>query len=527
MKSHFRQSMAWLHTWASILTGWLLFFVFVTGSAAYFDNEITRWMEPERPLKSALAPPAPVATQAEWALDFLAVQASKASKWEIKLPHARNQQDNGASRDYLVARAFPSGHRWLLTPADGHEVLPPDVRQTQGGDAFEELHHQLHYLDATAGIYLVGIAAILALVSLATGVIAHKKIFKDFFTFRPGKGQRSWLDAHNVTGVMALPFFVMILWTGLVYFNYHYLPVPSKTMNAPVNGRPLPQFDAAALPVVRPRAPLAPMIEQAEAVLGAGQIGQIWVEHRAGEPPVVDISRPWGTELPRTKNPQTFIRFNALTGERLPYAYTEGPGRTMLLALVALHEAWYANDPLRWLYFLSGLLGCFMIATGMVLWVVKRRERHAREGSAASWGLRFVARLNVGVLAGLPTGVAAYFWANRLLPVTMPERADWELHCLFAAWGWLALYAIARPERRAWVELLAIAALAFGLLPLLNALTTDKHLGVTLPAGDWGLAGFDLTMLALGAMFAAMAFKLWRKWRQAGQTKASVRERMA
>ena len=87
--------------------------------------------------------------------------------------------------------------------------------------------------------------------------------------------------------------------------------------------------------------------------------------------------------------------------------------------------------------------------------------------------------------------------------------------CLFAAWGWLALYAIARPERRAWVELLALAALAFGLLPLLNALTTDRHLGVTLPAGDGGLAGVDLTMLALAAMFAAMALRLQRRWQGA------------
>jgi uncharacterized iron-regulated membrane protein len=514
MKNHFRQSMVWLHTWASVVIGWVLFFVFVTGTASFFMYDVTRWMEPERPLELPLAQ-APQAVQAGWALDFLAQHAPGASKWEVKLPHERNQPDNGASRTRLVARAFPGGLRWELDPLTGHELLPVDVRATQGGEAFRNLHHRLYYMNEVVGIYIVGVVAVLALASLVTGVIAHKKIFKDFFTFRPGRGQRSWLDAHNVTGVMALPFFVMILWTGLVYFNYHYLPAPSKIMEAAVSGRPGPQFDAAAMPVTRPTVPLAPMVAQAEAVLGAGQIGQIWVERRAGEPPVVDISRPWGTELPRTKNPQTFIRFNALTGERLPSPYSEGPGRTMLLALVALHEAWYANGPLRWLYFLSGLLGCFMIATGMVLWVVKRRERHAREGSAASGGLRFVARLNVGVLAGLPTGVAAYFWANRLLPVTMPGRADWELHCLFAAWGWLALYAIARPERRAWVELLALAALAFGLLPLLNALTTDKHLGVTLPAGDGGLAGFDLTMLALAALFAAMALRLQRRWKGA------------
>ena len=49
-------------------------------------------------------------------------------------------------------------------------------------------------------------------------------------------------------------------------------------------------------------------------------------------------------------------------------------------------------------------------------------------------------------------------------------------------------------------------------LTLVNALTTDRHLGITLPAGDWTLAGFDLTMLALGAAFGYMAVKVQRRW---------------
>ena len=32
MNTSFRQSMAWLHTWTGLVVGWVLFFVFVTGS---------------------------------------------------------------------------------------------------------------------------------------------------------------------------------------------------------------------------------------------------------------------------------------------------------------------------------------------------------------------------------------------------------------------------------------------------------------------------------------------------------------
>ncbi|MGO2479774.1 MAG: PepSY domain-containing protein, partial [Pseudoalteromonas sp.] len=39
--------MNWLHTWSSVLVGCLLFAVFLTGTLAYFQHEITQWMQPE------------------------------------------------------------------------------------------------------------------------------------------------------------------------------------------------------------------------------------------------------------------------------------------------------------------------------------------------------------------------------------------------------------------------------------------------------------------------------------------------
>lgn len=47
MKEGFRQAMAWLHTWAGLIFGWLLFAIFLTGTLAYFKDEITHWMQPE------------------------------------------------------------------------------------------------------------------------------------------------------------------------------------------------------------------------------------------------------------------------------------------------------------------------------------------------------------------------------------------------------------------------------------------------------------------------------------------------
>lgn len=69
------------------------------------------------------------------------------------------------------------------------------------------MHYSLQLNWKNLGIFVVGLAALVMLVALVTGVIMHRKVFKEFFTFRPRSGfQRSALDLHNMTGVVALPF---------------------------------------------------------------------------------------------------------------------------------------------------------------------------------------------------------------------------------------------------------------------------------------------------------------------------------
>src|SRR3546814_20356137 len=62
------------------------------------------------------------------------------------------------------------------------------------------------------------------LIAILRGIVTQKKILADFFLLRFGKGQRSWLDAHNASSVLFLPFILMITYTGLVSLATHYMP---------------------------------------------------------------------------------------------------------------------------------------------------------------------------------------------------------------------------------------------------------------------------------------------------------------
>lgn len=87
----------------------------------------------------------------------------------------------------------------------------------------------------------------------------------------------------------------------------------------------------------------------------------------------------------------------------------------------------------------------------------------------------------------------------------MEDRAGWEIHLFFAAWAACLVHPLLRRGRQAWTDQLALAAALFALLPVLNLLVTQRHLGITLAEGDRVRAGFDLGLLAIGLALGLVA----------------------
>ncbi|WP_187277171.1 hypothetical protein [Methylobacterium sp. WL103] len=152
------------------------------------------------------------------------------------------------------------------------------------------------------------------------------------------------------------------------------------------------------------------------------------------------------------------------------------------------------------LFFLSNLLGCATVATGLILWTVARahKARYARP-----LGLRSVEALNVGTIVGLPAAIACYFLANRLLPTDLAGRAGWEVRFFFAGWITIALAALLRPQARRWYEALTCTTALYLAVPTVDILSRGR---ATI-TGDAVFLGFDATMLRTAAIFAFSAYR--------------------
>ena len=55
-------------------------------------------------------------------------------------------------------------------------------------------------------------------------------------------------------------------------------------------------------------------------------------------------------------------------------------------------------------------------------------------------------------------------------------------------------------------------ALSVHRLGAVNLMTTNVHLGVTIPAGNWAIAGVDLSACLAASLFFLVAVKIRRKW---------------
>ncbi len=524
MFSTFRQSMAWLHTWFGLVLGFVLMAAFFFGSLSVFDREIDRWAIPatriepqpipsfEKVLRPAFERMQPTSeaidamrprVDGEMPARFDAVVSWSAYTTHrdpvlqlfagYQVPHARDQEE--------AIWAYAT-----IDPRDGRPL--PDDRLKIGSGFFYPMHYSLTLEWKNLGVWIVGFSALVMLAALVSGVVMHRRIFREFFTFRPDKARlRSVLDLHNMTGVVALPFHFFFALTGLLIFSAtYYFPVGHTQLHALHDLHAEVEARETGLPHERAGIPAG--LANVDAMVidaqrrwtskgKAGDVGFLVLQHVGDANGYVSVYRA-GTD--RIALVGDGIHYKASTGALI----REDPPATAVGRvsefLTGLHLQHFRHWLLRWLYVLGGLAGTACIATGFIFFVEKRKRQHAQQGSQ---GARIVDALAVTTVTGMVLATLGILVANRLLPEHLPGRGDWERYAFWATWALALLHAGLRSAavakggaNPAWREqCLAIGVLAVTALSL-NAITTGDHLLKTIATGYWPVAGIDLVLLA-------------------------------
>lgn len=540
MLSSFRLSMTWLHTWFGLVLGFVLMVVFFFGSLAVFDREIDRWATPSsrfeaQPMPSYDAMLAPIFAALEPEQEELEAARERVGGPLLPTLPVMNYGAYTTHRDPVLdlyaefaVKNNPNdpgdhvhGHV-TIDPRSG-KLLPHDELKI-GSEFFYPMHFNLHLEWLGLGYYLVGVAALVMLAALVSGVVIHRKFFKEFFTFRPWKNtQRSSLDLHNLTGVLALPFHFMFPLTGLIIFGGVYFPV-TETMFEPLHqAHEQAEASAKGLPFAPIGVPaklasvdamVAVAKQRWEARGMPGEVGYLQVNHVGDANSYVSIYRGGSDQVTLVGQG---VHFSGVSGQVIH----EEPPPTVVVGindfLTGLHLQQFEHWPLRWLYVVGGLSGCVCIATGLIFFVGKRKRKHASLGVS---GARWADALAVTTVTGTLTATLALLVANRVLPAALAHRGDWEQRCFWAAWlgafahaAWFSAPVQQARLSPAWrQQCWAVCALA-GSAVLLNWVTTGDHLLRTIGAGYWPVAGVDLFLSGVAVVAALSARALGRRER--------------
>jgi uncharacterized iron-regulated membrane protein len=531
-------SMAWLHTWFGLVLGYVLMVAFFFGALSVFDREIDRWAIPQsrfepQPMPSFDRMLKPIFGQIVPHEDELAAAKKRVGgplpddlplmNWSAYTTHRDPVLSLFAEFAVTNNPDDPADHVHgyvTIDPRSG-KILPDDQLKI-GSEFFYPLHYSLHLEWKEIGYWIVGMAAFAMLAALVSGVIIHRKLFRELFTFRPWKAtQRGTLDLHNLTGVVALPFHFIFAFTGLVIFASIYLPVGETQLQSQAYAFYEAEAEAKGLAYV-PSGRSAGLASVDAMVAEAkrrwekrgmpGEVGFLMVTHVGDANGYVSIYRAGSDRVALVGQA---VHFAAPTGAVI---HEEPPPNAVTSIndfLTGLHLQHFQHWLLRWFYVLGGLVGCVCIATGFVFFVEKRKRQHASLGLN---GARWVDALAVTTVTGMVIAAAAILLANRLLPEDLADRGAWEEAVFWSAWALAFAHAAwrgsaVREARRspAWREQCWVLASVSLSAVLMNWITTGDHLLKTLGAGYWPVAGLDLALIGVSLIAASTAVRLRRR----------------
>lgn len=381
------------HAAIGLIAGALLYIVSLTGTVAVFYQELQRVEQPVAPEMFSIAPDA-VQRGVE------AVLASEAGKPVTTHLYV-----------HLPVEQLPRAT--VTTDTQALHLAPDGTIAGREEIAWSDFLVQLHYtlnLPALVGITIVGILGVMMLALVVSGVVAHPRIFRDAFRLRARNGNGTGLaDWHNRLSVWTLPFSVAIALTGaligLASVAAYAIAADDyqgdvEAVYGPIFGeegepdpRPAPAPNVAGALAHMARA--YPGVEVTYAILHdpltRGQHVQIVGEH--------DRRLIFGEYYAFNANGEFEHRAGLSDGEL---------GQQAAASTYRLHFGTFAGLPGKLAYLLFGAALTAICATGIYIWLGKRRRRGIAEprlrgawhgavlGTPLALVITFLARLITG-----------------------------------------------------------------------------------------------------------------------------------
>lgn len=446
------------HSVVGLALGALIYILAVTGTLSVFNHEFQRWEQPSAPEMTEISPDA----AAKAAISVFESEETPTTHLYINFPQ-------------------PDLPRTIITTDTQAFFAAPDGT-IAGKERFPwtqfllDLHYYLH-LPQILGLTVVGALGAFLLAMSMSGFLAHPRIFRDAFTVRRGAGRVPLTDLHNRLSVWTAPFHISNALTGALLGLASILAFAiaadsfggdtGKVFDPIFGSEPAPSEAAAALSDIA--GPLEYMSENFPDLLTtyyilhdpgtAGQHVNIIAEHSDrlifGE----------------------YYNFDTAGNYTGNVGISDGTTSQQIVgAVYNVHFGNWGGLPVKLGYGVFGLALCFIVASGLRIYFVRRSEkgnpapRLAAAWEGVIWGTP--AMLTFTLLVSLLTsiskkGLAPVFWLGLIIVLIAAVR--------------LASASQIRRMLKLVLAMLILFSTAVHLAQNTNALGTIALINVTLP----------------------------------------------
>ena len=347
-----------------------LYLICLTGTLAVFFEEFERWEQPTIEETIHYSP-----QQIKTSLKNFQQRAPEIAKtiWVV-----------------LPTKAVPRMHisngeqEWFVN-ADGSLSEPPLESWTA---MLTKLHMQFH-LPQNIGLIWVGILGVILLSLILSGIFSHPNLFKDAFSWRTKRGVLSKVDYHNRLSVWALPFYIMIAFTGAFTALMGLFSVLSASLFYEGDNEAMLESIYSG----------DPTITMAASTLNFTEAFQVLKTLKPEAQPIYLAIQNMNTDqqyfeiaatLPQRLIYSEMYRFQADGSYIGNQGFSDGSiGKQIAYSVYRLHFGHYAGFWVKVIYALLGLALTLVCTSGVNIWLAKRKHRDMFNDLwlAIVWGL--------------------------------------------------------------------------------------------------------------------------------------------
>ena len=321
------------HSVMGLVISALLFVICVSGTIAVFEDELEWWEQAGTPTVQEVSPEVMQATAA----DIL-------------------KRDPETTHIYMYPprdnwpRFVAGGDNGMFVMDETGEIASP--LEAPWNDFLIELHYYLT-LPHSLGIIIVAIFGVMLVSMAISGLLAHPRIFRDAFRFRrTGQARLAQADLHNRLSVWTAPFLIAVAGTGAMIGLFGVVAFVFAQTNYGGDTKQL-----------------------SEAIFG----GEV-IEADATPAPLTGVDTAL-IHLDRDVETDRLIYGETYTystdGELLATGHnSDGPvGQQIAMSMYRLHFGDFGGALMKSIYFILGIMLCIIIASGLNIYFLKRREK--------------------------------------------------------------------------------------------------------------------------------------------------------